>query len=1051
MTIIDGKYVLKKELYSGPQSQVFNGHHIKNENSTVTIKLLNNNFPSENRDVEEIFKRDSKALSLLNNSNIIEYKDSGLDDNVFYIVMEHFQGLNLYEYISSKPSLTYYEKLTIMMKISNGIQAAHDKRIIHRDIKPTNILINVHQDIKIIDFGVSKILDFNAYRTNYTLKDYITKRYASPEHQLGKEVDLRTDIYSLGCVLFYLLTEQEPPEDKDSFENEIDKANLSDFMKVILLKLIKINKTERYASILLFIRDLEEESERETYKSGVLKVLVPKMICIELEKIGKISNTNFRNVKSYIENSLSDPYIYKNINSKYYLIGDEVKYQIIPELNKGYFKIIKVFGINSYADNEVEKQKGIELSLNVDVTSITPNNIQAKKELESLLNAINLKLANFKKNKERSYATNKLISDWENIIKEISKINIQRSQIGSYRKLDYDETKNYLIVTMESGFEPSYIQDGDYLKLRLTSDKQISVGEIKEVKDNTIFVALKTHIDESQLSQRGEARIDLSKDTENIKRFDFALRKLRYGAAVNKDLLDILIDPSILTVKKVDLTLDFVNQQLDSSNQNAVKEAMKTNDIFLIQGPPGTGKSTVITEIIDQIFKDDNNSKVLITSPSHVAVDHLLKNIVERHKTKKIIRIGTSDKISKDSSNLLASEQIKKWSEEVKKNSVEFCYDYLTRKSDDKELEKYIKYNLLKGEDTEENEVNPLVLSSKRDATIVSIIKDWTNRLGLIDEFDDIFAMEASIVAATCAGIASRHILKSLTYDWVIVDEAARATAPELILPMLLGKKIILVGDHKQLPPIVNLAYEQELRIGSNTKNLDKSLFEEIFNRSAGEAQVTLTSQFRMHSTISKLVNKCFYPSYEIKSKASDSKRQHYLDHENQIIWHDTSYSKNNYEEKINKSYRNTLESTIILDELVKYNDICNKKEIVTSVAVISGYSAQKQLLINKINPDSPRWTNLKIQIDNIDAFQGSETDIVFYSIVRSNENNDIGFLKDERRLNVALSRGKKLLFIVGNKETACDYRQQGNSFNKIVSFIKANPKNCTIRGENIE
>ncbi|MED3554052.1 serine/threonine-protein kinase [Cytobacillus praedii] len=1047
MIIMDNKYILEEEIYSGPQSKVYVGRHKRNDNSKVIIKVLNNKMESHNGDIEEIFKRDSKALSLINNPNIIEYKDSGIDKDNLYIVMEKFDNTNLYTLIE-KRQLSYLEKLNIMLKILDGIQAAHDKRIIHRDIKPSNVLVNSDFTVKVIDFGISKILDLNAYRTNYTLKDYVTKRYASPEHYQGLEVDARTDIFSLGCVLFFLLTEVEPCEEKRSILNEIETFGFTDNLKSILTKSLSYDKEMRYASILSFISDIENEIDMATTNHETLKIFVPKIVYRDLRDIGKFTDTSFPNVKSYIESSLKDPYIYKTPNNTYYLIGDDIRYQIVPETNKGYFKILRVFPIEKYSDNELEKSKGIELNLNIDITSSIPtNNSNAKSELVKLLKAINTNFERFKESKIKTQNTNQLIKEWEDVLKTINKINYDRKHIGNYIKTNYDNRRNFLIVEMDTNFEPSLIQDGDYLKLPNNGDKFINVGEIKEVNNNIISVALKPDIQHSEISKRGEAQIDLSMNNATLRRFNNALYALKNNEAVNKNLIDILINPSLLTMKNLELSLEFINTNIDPSNKNAVTEALKTNDIYLIQGPPGTGKSTVITEIINQIFKEDQNSKVLITSPSHVAVDHLLKNIVKDHKDKKIIRIGTSEKISKASNNLLATEQIKLWSEEVKNKSIDYTYNLITQDKNDKELKKYLQHHLKRNSHIKESELNEALIPDKTKH-LVNIIRDWNNRLELLDEFDDIFAREASIVAATCVGISSRHALRNLTYDWVIIDEAARATAPELILPMLLGKKIILVGDHKQLPPIVNLVHEQEIKKDINIKKLEKSLFEEIFDKSSGEAHTTLTSQFRMHPTISKLVNESFYPSYTIKTKVSELERQHNLGFPHQVVWLDTSTLENNIQESVGKSFRNQLEVKVIQNELRKINDIYSKRNEKVKVAVISGYNAQKQLLINEINPEGTMWTNVSVQIDSIDAFQGSESDIVFYSLVRSNDDNKIGFLKDERRLNVALSRGRTCLMIVGNKESVLDYRtNRGNSFNKIIRFIKAHPKTCDIKG----
>lgn len=850
--------------------------------------------------------------------------------------------------------------------------------------------------------------------------------------------------------MYYLLAEAEPPEIQEEFLDEVRNLKYGNEIRRIVQTATNPNSEERYTNTLNFIKDLEKEISLSSHKEGSVKIFIPRIIGPKLVEIGKISTVDFVNVKGYIERSLKEAYIYKTPNNSYYLIGDEIRYQIVPNNDLGYFRITKVFSIDTHAENEVEKEKGIELPLSIDLTQNMPSKSHLKKEFDSLIKEINKNLVKFEAKRLKTASINNLVQEWKYVIRDINKINARRENIGIYESIHYDEKKNLLSVKMQNYFDSNLIQEGDYLKISLKDSKKFkSVGTIREVKDNIIVVAFNLNVEYEELSKRGEAKIDVSNNV--LKRYNKALFMLENNSGVNKNLIEILLDPSILSINNVDLNIELINKEIDHTNLKVIEDALKTRDLFLIQGPPGTGKSTIITEIINQIYLEDSEAKVLITSPSHVAVDHLLKNIVKHHKEKRIIRIGNSDKISKESSKFFAAEQISQWAEEVKLNSTSYTYDFLENLYNDELVNKYLDLHIKKDKSIKPEEIDDGLLEKKLKET-VEIISDWNNRIGLIDEFDAIFAREASIVASTCVGIASRHALQSLSYDWVIIDEAARATAPELLLPMLLGKKIILVGDHKQLPPIVNLAQDNDFNLNLNKKVLEKSLFEEIFEKSeGGPAQKTLLSQFRMHSNISKLVNNIFYPKYDIKSKADDSERKHYLKYKEQIIWLDTSYEKENLEEEVHKSFRNRLESKVILKHLENINENYRIQEFSKKieVAVISGYSAQKELLFNDINPDSAKWTNIEIKIDNIDAFQGSEAAIVFYSLVRANTWNKIGFLKDERRLNVALSRGKNALFIVGNKEAVCDFRPgKENSFNRIVSFMKANPNSCLVEGE---
>lgn len=194
--VIDNKYVLIDEIARGQDSIVYDAKHRKTK-EFLSLKVLQMKLEDKEQEyLTELYKRDVEALSRLNHPNIIKYINSGIDDNKFYIVMENFLSENLEDY-QSKGNLEIVDILNIIEQILVGIIEAHNKNIIHRDIKPTNILISDEGKVKIIDFGISKILDVYSFNTGYTLKDRMTKEYASPEQILGRELNFQTDLYSI--------------------------------------------------------------------------------------------------------------------------------------------------------------------------------------------------------------------------------------------------------------------------------------------------------------------------------------------------------------------------------------------------------------------------------------------------------------------------------------------------------------------------------------------------------------------------------------------------------------------------------------------------------------------------------------------------------------------------------------------------------------------------------------------------------------------------------------------------------------------------------------
>jgi predicted DNA helicase len=1045
-TIVDRKYIILKEIIQG--GKVYIAQDLKSTEA-VAIKLLDlsDSNTKDAEEIKEIFKRESEALSQLNHENIIKYIDSGLDEqrNLFYIVTEYALSENLEEFVKNK-NLKIDELLNIFLKILKGVAEAHAKSILHRDLKPSNVLVEGLDNVKIIDFGLSKVLGIKYRNTTKTLKDYMTAAYASPEQLSRKELNVQSDVFSVGGILFYLLTKHDPPIDKSKINELIDNIQCSINLKSILKSALETNIDKRFNNIFELIKEVNLEYISIYSKTKSFYLKFSSRIAAELFELGKVTYRSNNNVQNFIQNDLSKSSVFKG-KRFYFVVGESVKYQCQFSPDESHLIINKVFILDSFLKHEEEFEKGITTNVSwtvIDQYKEVPHNT----DLTNLLDKVNSEKHKRDVRLSREKQNNFLINKWEKYLDEENQLNNNKSNLGTYHRFEYNFETNKIEVKVNKIDYP--LESGDLIQLTDKKGSQITVGTFDSIEDNNIYISLKSEIDLEEISKRGNLGIDVIQSAAAIKRLRRAVRALRFGELLNKNIKDIISDPTITTMDKDKIITEYIEENLDESNKTAVKKALSTKDLFLIQGPPGTGKTTVITEIVCQILKENPNHKILLASPSHVAVDHAIQNI---HKNlsddKKIIRVGRSERISKESQSLLINKQLEDWIVEVKKDSRRQLINYLSNnyKITDKEqveIDKQIKELTLNETD---DAIKSLGLGNGKIQNILDITKEWHRRLNSLDEFDEIFAQNASVVASTCTGIASRHVLNDMAFDWVIIDEAARATAPELLLPMIRGKKIILVGDHQQLPPIVgnerNTIKSNEFGIKSS--DLEKSLFEELFEKISEEAKSVLTAQFRMHPTISKLINNVFYPTTNIETRKKAEERKHLLEWApKSIIWLNTQSLNGNEEQEVLKSFKNNTEAQAILKQLEiiekRYAGI--KPEI--KVGIISGYDAQKKLLNNLIKPHDDKWKNIKIMIDNVDAFQGSETDIAIYNIVRCNQQLKIGFLRDERRLNVALSRGKTCLIIVGNADFALRAKTfKGNPFADIIRFIDKHPDEC--------
>lgn len=324
------------------------------------------------------------------------------------------------------------------------------------------------------------------------------------------------------------------------------------------------------------------------------------------------------------------------------------------------------------------------------------------------------------------------------------------------------------------------------------------------------------------------------------------------------------------------------------------------------------------------------------------------------------------------------------------------------------------------------------------------IQKAWSNKIKSNAELERYFIKNSAIVAGTCTGFVSNNSISNMVFDYLIIDEAAKATFPELIISIVKAKKIILVGDHKQLPPVLDENLIKRSRKKFNDSNIDadtlySGIFLKLFNHLNDKNKQILKTQYRMHPVIGTMISDLFY-SKEISNGVEEEDRIHNIkEYEGfAIVWINTSNCPNKGENEVSKTFRNELEANIVREQLKLINK--NSHDDI-EVGVITPYSAQKNFIKNEVMNINTNNIKGAVPINSVDAFQGGQKDVIIYSTVRSNTKNKIGFLKSEERLNVAFSRAKKLLIIIGDKEFLSRRNIKYNRFPEIIDYIEKNEK----------
>ncbi|MEH2362013.1 translation initiation factor IF-2 N-terminal domain-containing protein [Nostoc sp.] len=313
-----------------------------------------------------------------------------------------------------------------------------------------------------------------------------------------------------------------------------------------------------------------------------------------------------------------------------------------------------------------------------------------------------------------------------------------------------------------------------------------------------------------------------------------------------------------------------------------------------------------------------------------------------------------------------------------------------------------------------------------------NFVQDWIGKLrnpteGDRDDLRRIYLDNANVVGITCVQAANRGFSEEFkSFDVVIIDEVSKCTPPELLIPALKGKKLVMVGDHRQLPPMLDTSTLEEVAqtIGNTRdelKFLEESLFKSQFESADESIKQMLTTQYRMHPFIMGAINQFYDGKLESGILEPDTKRAHHLAGEiiqesQHLIWVKTPIENQFLEQRNGTSYFNTPEIDAIERLCQQFDNIWASKvangEPKKEIAVITFYGAQLRKIDERLQ--SELFPSLEIRTGTVDRFQGMERPVVIVSMVRNNSKGDVGFAKKPERVNVAFSRAQELLIIVG-------------------------------------
>ena len=435
---------------------------------------------------------------------------------------------------------------------------------------------------------------------------------------------------------------------------------------------------------------------------------------------------------------------------------------------------------------------------------------------------------------------------------------------------------------------------------------------------------------------------------------------------------------------------------LNPTQEQAVNEVLRAKEVMVVHGPPGTGKTTTLVEAIYETLRRE--CQVMVCAQSNMAVDWISEKLVDSGLS--VLRVGNPTRVND--------------------KMLSFTYEHLFSDHPDypqlwsiRKAIRDLQSQKGKGESTRKK-INSL---KDRATELEQRIKE------------QIFA-QSRVIACTLTGSANK-VLSGMKFSTLFIDEAAQALEAACWIAMRKANRVIFAGDHQQLPPTIK-CYE------AARQGLDRTLMERIVSYHP-ESVSLLQVQYRMNEAIMRFSSDYFYEGKVQSAPSVKSRTILDSDMDNPVVWVNTEGMDCN-EEFVQESFGriNKPEANLSLQQLKDYLMKVGRNRVLedhVDVGIISPYKAQVHYLRQRVKSD-PFFKPFRhlITVNTVDGFQGQERDIIIISLVRANENGEIGFLRDLRRMNVAMTRARMKLIILGDASTLTRHPFYKKLYSSIVS-----------------
>lgn len=1137
LKIIGSRYNVKKLLQSGGMATVYECRDLQTD-ELVAVKRLDRDFhlPEIER---ETFLREVDALRSLSHKHILQLIDSGEDENgKFFLVLPLMRHDLLQERESGGVAFHGWDDFAecVALPLLDALGYAHERGVAHRDVKPANVLISDTGEVKLADFGISKLK--RTLTPRHTLNQFLSPPFSPPEPD-DRGLSYSRDVYSIGVLCLWAMS-STPIREYDEIEKALSSFDAPRDVKDIIARAVSFDPSRRYHSAPLLAAELERVQNRRqrSWVENDRRICTVGLTKTAMDRVGQeLETESDTQIKKFITQDINeDSAIQRFIENPgkmtervrpdhYSVIGGTFRYHLaIDQRNQHAFVLMNVIRPEPhFLQSDREQCVPSPLTFAIDSRSGSIAALEALRLLETALNEYDAA----RKEEQLKQEETALFDTWVRVLD--TRLQFEREQAGPIVFSNAHVDAPYVTLSVED--EPSGVEVGQS-RVVIPRDGGFIRGEIWSIRDGEIVL----HCPGAPLAafpSSGQAKLDQYALQVAVDRQRDAIDQIRAGTCAATRLKHILLEPRSAKPPSPQVELrTSIQEKLDDPKRDTLKLALGTDDVLLVQGPPGTGKTDLITALIMEEVARNPRTRILLVSQTHVAIDNALERLAADASHLRILRIARegSSAVSEKAAEFLLGPQMQRWREEVLARSSQKLEKWaeangirptdlrlgaLIRRIADlrdqiainrgriQELEKH-RLELMNAElsqaqgenefDTDmlnaelselrdrfESDKNQLTRLEKdvgtlqKDASLLLEVNtqeqrewseaflgdsdmsrkaerllrlqsEWVSRFNVLQGFREPLLRRAEIVASTCVGLTAATDVGDLQFDLCIIDEASKATAMETCVPFSKSKRWILVGDSKQLPPFreeILASAELRARYSLESEEAVESLFERFRRKLPASNQAMLTKQYRMVEPIGRVISECFYDGkLESMRKAVDP----VLASVSGCVanWFTTADFPDRLEEKTGQSFVNTAEAAIVcqflqrLNQTLRQND--NKK--IQSVLILSGYKGQVTHLRRRLIPLQSSLDQLSIECCTIDRVQGQQADVVVFSVTRSNDSARAGFLRALERINVALSRARELLVIVGD-HSFVDKAEGAESLRDVLKHMRRHPAEC--------